>query len=168
MALQIKGKVFLIIGMLVAAVPLLSCSGKVRPPAQSSEMINASAEKLAADILNYVNEYRQTKGLSPLVMNDVISAVAKQHSNDMAGKKTPFGHEGFEDRIKFISQKLGVFHRSAENVAYGDLDARQVVDVWLKSPGHRRNIEGKYTVTGIGTSMANDGTIFFTQIFAAK
>ena len=56
----------------------------------------------------------------------------------------------FEDRVKVITQKIGNIHSSAENVAYGNLSARQVVDVWLKSPGHRKNIEGKYTLTGIG------------------
>jgi uncharacterized protein YkwD len=60
---------------------------------------------------------------------------------------------------------LGRLPLSAENVAYGNITAKEVVDNWLKSPGHRRNIEGKYTITGIGVAKSSDGTIFFTQIF---
>lgn len=158
----------MIIAMLLVAVPLLSYAERVTIPAYPPDVSVKAGGKLADDILGYVNDYRQTKGLPALEMNVVMSSVAEQHSDDMANNKTPFGHEGFEERIRFISQKLGVLHKSAENVAYGNLSARQVVDVWLKSPGHRRNIEGKYTVTGIGISTASDGTIFFTQIFAAK
>ncbi len=86
----------------------------------------------------------------------------------MASKETAFGHDGFEDRVKLISIKLGRLLLSAENVAYGKISPRQVVDIWLKSPGHRRNIEGKYLLTGIGIAKANDGTFYFTQIFATK
>jgi uncharacterized protein YkwD len=86
----------------------------------------------------------------------------------MAIRKTSFGHDGFEGRVKKIAQKLGGLKASAENVAYGHLSAKEVVNNWLKSPGHKKNIEGKYTMTGIGVVKANDGTLFFTQIFASK
>ena len=167
MALQIKGRIFSIIIILFTAVALSSSTEKAQPSTNTSEVV-VSTEKLVDDILDYVNEYRAKKGLPALQMNTVISAVAEKHSDNMARKKTAFGHDGFEDRVKSISQKLGAFRRSAENVAYGNLNAREVVDIWLKSPGHRRNIEGNYTVTGIGTASTSDGTIFFTQIFGAK
>lgn len=101
-------------------------------------------------------------------MNDAISAEALKHSASMAGGKTAFGHEGFDGRVGSIKRQLASTRKFAENVAYGHLDAKEVVDVWINSPGHRRNIEGAYNVTGIGTAKRADGTIFFTQIFAAQ
>ena len=32
-----------------------------------------------------------------------------------------------------------------ENVAAGQMTAREVVDGWLNSPGHKKNIEGRFT-----------------------
>jgi uncharacterized protein YkwD len=106
--------------------------------------------------------------LPALESNSIIAEQAKKHSSNMASKKVAFSHDGFEERIKTITQKIGMSRASAENVAYGHLSAKEVVDVWLKSPGHRKNIEGKYTLTGIGFSRNADGTIYFTQIFISK
>jgi hypothetical protein len=36
----------------------------------------------------------------------------------------------------------------------GPMGAREVVDGWLHSPGHRRNIEGDFRLTGIGLAEA--------------
>ena len=119
-------------------------------------------------ILQYVNEYRQSKKLSPLQMNVAITAEAVKHSENMASGKTAFGHDGFDGRVSAISRQLASSRKFAENVAYGHLDAKEVVNIWLNSPGHRHNIEGAYNLTGIGTSRKDDGTVFFTQIFAAQ
>jgi uncharacterized protein YkwD len=40
--------------------------------------------------------------------------------------------------------------------------------MWLNSPGHRKNIEGPYNLTGIAMAKAKDGTMYFTQIFINK
>jgi uncharacterized protein YkwD len=120
---------------------------------------------MSADILRYVNEYRHKKGLAPLQANSYISSIALEHSRDMLSGKTPFGHEGLHERIERISKHLGPVHVGAENVASGPMSAREVVDGWLHSPGHRRNIEGNFKLTGIGLARRGDGMIYFTQIF---
>ena|SRR5690349_5517076 len=135
-------------------------------PTQTVSIVNE--QKLEADILDYINQYRVSKGLNELKSEPVIAEQAAQHSANMASKKVAFSHDGFENRIQVISGKLGVMSASAENVALGKLTAKQVVDVWLKSPGHRKNIEGKYQLTGIGTAVDGQGTVFFTQIFTRK
>ena len=119
----------------------------------------------SADILRYVNAHRRSIGLPGLKANSFISSVALQHSLDMLSGKTPFGHEGFHDRILEIKGKLGVLHVAAENVASGPMSAREVVDGWLHSPGHRKNIEGDFRLTGVGLATRSDGMIYFTQIF---
>ena len=43
--------------------------------------------------------------------------------------------------------------------------ARLVVEGWIASAGHRQNIEGDFTLTGIGAAAGRDGTRYFTQIF---
>lgn len=117
------------------------------------------------EILFFVNEFRRKKGLPALQANSYISSVALGHSRDMLTGKSPFGHDGFRKRIDLISGRLGKLHVAAENVASGPMDAREVVDGWLHSPGHRRNIVGDFQLTGIGVAEAPNGMIYFTQIF---
>jgi len=120
----------------------------------------------AAEILRLVNQHRRAIGRPPLQANSYMSSVALGHSQDMLSGRSPFGHDGFRDRIDHIRKKLGPMHVAAENVASGPMSAREVVDGWLHSPGHRRNIEGDFRLTGIGLAFGRNGNIFFTQIFA--
>jgi uncharacterized protein YkwD len=125
----------------------------------------AASVSMSRQILIFVNEYRRSKGLPALQPNSFISSVALGHSRDMLTGKSPFGHDGFRQRINVISGRLGKLHVAAENVADGPMGAREVVDGWLHSPGHRRNIEGDFRLTGIGVATRSDGMVYFTQIF---
>lgn len=120
------------------------------------------------DILFYVNRFRKEQGLAPLKLDDTVSAEAKSHSKNMAAGRTGFGHDGFEGRIADISKKIGRVSAAAENVAYGNLTAEAVVDGWIKSPGHRKNMLGKFNLIGIGTAKGKGNIIYFTQIFVNK
>ena len=59
------------------------------------------------DILHYVNLDRRSRGLKPLRLNNTESALALQHSKNMAMGKTPFGHKGLEARANSIRKKVG-------------------------------------------------------------
>jgi uncharacterized protein YkwD len=125
----------------------------------------ASSTRISREILFFVNEFRRSKGLPVLQGDSYISSVALGHSRDMLTGKSPFGHDGFRQRIDLITSRLGKLHVAAENVASGPMDAREVVDGWLHSPGHRRNIMGDFRLTGIGVAEKANGMIYFTQIF---
>lgn len=120
------------------------------------------------DILYYINQYRSSIGLPALQMISAASEQAKDHSIEMAKRTTPFGHNGFDERMENIVKKIGFVYASAENVAYGKLTAKEVVDLWLNSPGHKKNIEGNYALTGIGLAKDESGLVFYTQIFLRK
>lgn len=168
MILQFSVRQFLISSFFIALLTMLSCSEKMHSSTVSKAVPVVSLTDMHEDILRYINEYRQRNGLNSLQMNPVISKEAQGHSMAMADKKTAFGHDGFANRVKFITEKIGFLKSSAENVAYGILTPKEVVSGWLKSPGHLRNIEGKFSLTGIGIAKDKSGTIFFTQIFASK
>jgi uncharacterized protein YkwD len=120
---------------------------------------------MESDILRYVNEDRSERGLPVLELNSLESSLAARHSYDMAVGKTSFGHDGFKERAKTIQKALGSVE-IGENVASGPMTAREVVDGWLHSPGHKKNIEGNFTLTGIGYAVDKKGVIYFTQIFS--
>lgn len=133
----------------------------------STPVINANlAPGLERDVLSLVNEYRQSKKLPPLVPNPAMEYQARRHSMDMATHRIPFGHQGLQFRMKYISEKVAGVKDVGENVAFGSLSARAVVNSWLKSPNHKRNIEGNFKFTGIGVTRNMQNQIYFTQIFA--
>lgn len=120
---------------------------------------------MRAMILHYVNVYRAKHHLTALKLNDTATKVAATHSQAMAHKTIPFGHAHFNDRIQRLYQQLEQCRGGAENVAYYKLNAKRLVDAWIASPGHRRNIEGHYNVTGIGIAHGKTGWAYYTQIF---
>lgn len=135
-------------------------SGRVA--AQKSGL--ASRER-AAEILKYVNEHRVGKGMKPLIMNDTISFYSEQHSRNMASQKIAVGHDGFDARMAKVTKKVSPATGWAENVASSGGDARSVVEMWLNSPGHKRNIESDYNQTGVGIAKGQGGMTYYTQIF---
>lgn len=133
-------------------------------PAEDTKKLEQTLEKL---IYQQVNQYRLSRNLPPLEFNAVISQQAKLHSQKMAQGIVPFSHDGFKQRAKNIESKI-LYQSAAENVAFnqGYQDPVTIaVQGWLKSDGHRRNIEGKYNLTGIGVAKNTAGEYYFTQIF---
>lgn len=144
--------------LLTALLITISITGYAKSNLQRDEIIQA-------DILRYVNQYRHTRGLEPLTLNPILSKEAKKHSQDMATHKLPFGHQYFDQRIKSIYQQIKGCRGGAENIAYNYNDTKVLVDGWVKSSGHRRNIQGHYNLTGIGIARDAQQKIYYTQIF---
>ncbi len=120
---------------------------------------------MADEVLVYINKHRTEMGLPKLQMDERISEIAEKHSRNMANDNIPFGHSGYDDRMKAISKKTDHITATAENVALGDVDAKEVVKMWLDSKMHRKNIEGNYNLTGVGIAKDKNGALYFTQIF---
>ncbi|ACB50358.1 hypothetical protein cce_1007 [Crocosphaera subtropica ATCC 51142] len=137
--------------------PLLEKAG------QDSQFLIA----LEQEINRRVNQYRLSKNLPPLTMNAEISYVARQHSQDMASKQATFSHDGFDNRAKSVGKSIP-YKSFAENLAYikGYPDLADVaVKGWINSPGHRKNMEGNFNLTGIGIAKNPEGEYYFTQLF---
>ncbi|HXL58593.1 MAG TPA: CAP domain-containing protein [Chitinophagaceae bacterium] len=154
---------------LILTSSLSACAQKaVHTTITYSNSRDIDTRGMTKDILYYINQYRASIGLPALQMINEATSEATKHSVDMANRTTAFGHDGFDERIDNIVKKIGIVHASAENVAYGKLTAKEVVDLWLNSPGHKKNIEGNYALTGIGIAKDADGIVFYTQIFLKK
>ena len=123
--------------------------------------------KLEKKVHQLVNRYRVAQNRPPLITHEVITQQARKHSQSMANNEAPLGHDRFEKRKEIISRVLS-FVATAENVAsvqgYSDC-AQSVVKIWLEGITHKENIEGNYTLTGIGIAKDAQGTYYFTQIF---
>ncbi len=122
--------------------------------------------ELAESIHQQVNDFRWAHGLQPLRIEPIISAQARQHSLEMVSRGA-ISHAGFEERLKKIGEKLP-YRAGAENVAASagyENPAGTAVEGWKASPGHRNNMLGDFTLTGIGIAQSDQGKYFITQIF---
>jgi len=131
----------------------------------------AAVQALEAGTHELVNKHRRAMGLSPLACNARIAAVARRHSEDMAAGRVPAGHERFESRKRDISNMIP-WRGMAENVGINDYPpsetVRAAVSGWLGSRGHRKNIEGRYDLTGVGIARDARGVYYYTQIFVRR
>lgn len=160
-------KILILSAAVIVATQASACSRPVSGNTSSTSSVRNSGDE-EQDILFYVNKFRKSKGLAPLSLSETLSVEARSHSRSMANGRTGFGHDGFEQRIDGISKKLGRVSAAAENVAYGNLSAEAVVDGWIKSPGHRKNMLGNFNLIGIGTAKGKGNIVYFTQIFISK
>lgn len=116
-------------------------------------------------IFNEINAYRFKHGLAQLKWNAAISQEAAKHSRDMASSAVPFGHKGYEKRMRRLFSEINHAHRFAENVAYSYTDPTDSIQTWIDSSPHRRNILGAYNQTGIGIAYGPNRRVYVTQIF---
>jgi uncharacterized protein YkwD len=147
---------------------LSACAQRNTNTSSVSYDISADFKSLQNDILKLVNQHRASLGLKALQLNDAATAEATKHSAEMAKGRMSFGHDGYDERMQHLNQKLGTLHATGENVAYGKINAEQVMDMWLNSPGHKKNIEGNFSLIGIGIAKSRSGYLYFTQIFLLK
>jgi len=143
----------------------LSGAGVTPAPPPAPPPLPPSPTAYDEQILALVNDHRRSIGKPPLTMNQVIWAQANGHSQNMASRTVPFGHDGFDARIAAIRAALGSGGSAAENVAMGYGSAAAVVSAWLGSAGHRANIEGNATRTGVSAVRSGDGVWYYTQVF---
>jgi uncharacterized protein YkwD len=114
-----------------------------------------------------VNSYRSGHGLTELAWNDIIAGEARKHSEEMADGRTPFGHDGFQERIDRIGAVVR-WSKAAENIALAP-NADEAVASWINSPTHRVHLEENYDLTGVGVAASKLGSGFYiTQIFIKR
>lgn len=125
-------------------------------------------------LLQLVNEAR-SKGCNcgdtwygpapALTWNEKLEAASVEHSNDMFQNKY-FGHVAPDGSNAGERIERAGYHWKTygENIAQGYRNEQEVVNGWLHSPGHCKNIMGKeYREMGVGRA----GNLW-TQEFATK
>ena len=154
------------------------------------------ADALALEVHRLVNERRVENGLSPLQWDRELAIIALRHSEDMAARDyfshdTPEGldptdradargYSCFKDYGSYYT--IGIAENLFQHWTYDYITyingipfhtwnsmgkvADDVVDGWMKSPGHRQNIlTAEYDREGVGVAIASNDKIYLTQNF---
>ncbi len=100
-----------------------------------------AADDAVLQLMYHVNGYRVSHGLRPLAPEARLTAAAQGHAKAMA-KSDCFAHvcPNGTDLIDRLIRAGYPYRVAAENIAAGMERPKDVVDSWIKSRGHRRNI----------------------------
>ena len=122
---------------------------------------------LARAAIDAHNKVRSEAKLPPVESDPVLEAAALAQAKDMAarGVMTHEGGDGSKpserlDRLNYDYQTM------AENVARGQPTVESVMNGWMNSPPHRKNILGPFERVGIAVARDADGTPFWCADFA--
>ena len=121
---------------------------------------------MMAQVVRLTNAEREEAGCPSLTVDhDLITASLRQ-SWYMARTRL-FSHV-WRNGSTFVTRSRAAGYRqpAGENIAWGYRSAPEVVDAWMRSPGHRANILncGAKSI-GTGVAYAADGTPYYTQVF---
>ena len=108
---------------------------------------------------------RGDNGLGPLKPNPQLMAAASKHAKWMAEHQA-MSHTGprwttVAHRVRDEDYK---FSNVGENIAYGNMSIEAVMDMWMKSIGHKLNILGKFKEIGVGREGDYWCVVFGTQL----
>jgi uncharacterized protein YkwD len=134
-AMRLK-KLLLLVSLFVAGCVVVPAG---RPPA---EAIPSASPDEVATFAELVNAHRRKAGCKPLIWVREVAVVAQTHSENMY-RHNFFDHvdQNGHDPFQRLQGAHIRYRLAAENIAAGQWTADMVLEAWLSSAGHRRNIE---------------------------
>lgn len=172
--------------VLAAAVPAAAQDAPSRPTAYGEfvDRVHAArledrttAARVEAEVLRLTNAERRARGLPELEADETLARIARAHAWDMA-RRGYFSHdtpEGLDPHERIAgADRVNVSSYTAENLwtaegpwrEVGAALPRTVVEGWMGSPGHRRNLlSPEPTHLGVGVAVRDD-RIVAAQAFA--
>ncbi len=124
----------------------------------------------AADqVIGLTNAQRAKAGCPALRADTRLTRAAQAHSSDMAARGVLSHNSAAGDpgaRIRAVGYSARGW---AENIASGQRGPSEVVDAWMRSPGHRANILNcGLRDIGVGLAQGRNGTPYWTQDFGVS
>jgi uncharacterized protein YkwD len=148
-----------------AAIALAPRDAGPRPAspcgAVDSQPANIDLRLAGQATLCLINRERMSRGLRPLVSNELLASAALSHSRDMVARRY-FAHDSPDgrsvgDRLRAAGYGLGGHASAGENLAWGSGakgTPASIVDKWMNSPPHRDDIlRPSFTEIGIGIAL---------------
>jgi uncharacterized protein YkwD len=106
------------------------------------------------------NKVRDNHGLDSLQKDDSLMSIAQNWANNMASSAGLY-HQMLEFGDDWNSM--------GENIAEGQQTIEEVMETWMHSLGHRRNIiAGGFNCIGVGYALSKDGTPYWCVDFGGK
>ncbi|KPV55575.1 serine protease [Paenibacillus sp. A3] len=110
-----------------------------KPDSGSKQETSQSA--FASQVVNLVNQERAKAGLQPLASDSALTAMALDKAKDMYNNGY-FDHTSPTYGSPFdMMRSYGIrYSYAGENIAKGQRSPQEVMNAWMNSDGHRKNI----------------------------
>ncbi len=141
------------VALIAVVLTATICTGAAAEPRSARVPVAGGSRQvttipqLQADLLAAINDFRASRGLGRLRLNNALALTSVSHSISMA-KHGFFSHEGYDGSAFW--QRIKARYKPASNSAWevgenllwgtSELDAQQALDLWLQSPPHRRTL----------------------------
>lgn len=129
--------------------------------------------ELEQQVLDLINQKRAEAGVVPLTTDARLQQAAAQHSEEMF-RLNYFDHESPVEDYRTLPQRLvgsGMtkYGWAGENIAMlAQPSAEALVDMWMKSQGHRENLlRAEFKFSGLAI-YGQDGKYYATQVFSSN
>jgi uncharacterized protein YkwD len=126
------------------------------------------ADSVLTEFLEALNRERNRAGIASLKIAPKLTEAARVHVHDMA-KHEMLSHQGSDGTTpaRRVKQQGYLYQKSGENIASGQATPKAVMQSWMRSPGHRRNILGDFTEVGAALASSKSGTPYWCAVFAS-
>jgi len=138
----------------------------------------APAQPLGRDlelaVVESTNRFRSDQGLSRLTADDILSEIARRHSQEML-EQGYLSHTSPNAMCRTITDRLRLGLRyclsAGENLHRSEGEARprvadEAMESWIVSPAHRKNLLSR-RFNRVGVGVASKGEVYvFTQLFS--
>jgi uncharacterized protein YkwD len=144
-------------------------AAKAAPTPTATPTLNPAqirARAVMVQVVRLTNDERRDAGCPVLTVDGQLVTASLRQSNYMARTRL-FSHV-WRDGSTFVdrTEAAGYQQPAGENIAWGYRTATEVMNAWMASPGHRKNILNcKAKSFGAGVAFAADGTPYYTQVF---
>lgn len=123
------------------------------PDKSATEHVTLNAQELE----NMVNAYRQSVGLLPLEHDERVCVSSDLKVGDMVQKRyfahdTPNGEKFWSASEKVLPK----YRKLGENLAVTNTTSQDVIDGWINSTPHLKNIVDDFTHTCVSTKAIKD------------
>lgn len=154
--------------LLIASVSLIALTYKQETTAISS--LNTEYDSSVVDIDPYSQRvyrasetYRETKGLRSLRLNQKLSQAALRKAQSLCDtgvwSHSPTGRPWYTE----IKEAGYEYNLAGENLAKGFKTPEDIVDIWDKSPGHKKNLIEEWNDVGFGYVECNGQNYFAAE-----
>jgi uncharacterized protein YkwD len=139
------------------------------PPAPPPGVAQGLIDELTAmenEVVRITNDEREAAECGEVRIDERLRAAARGHSQDMAANDY-FDHTGLDGRSPFDRMRdAGYPDPTGENIAVGYRTPADVMNGWMNSDGHRRNLlTCEHQAIGVGLAYSDDGRPYWTQVF---
>lgn len=137
------------------------------PPSSEPETPDTDPDALsyAEQVVKLVNQERAKAGLAPLTLSQPVASAAQVRAKEITQSFSHTRPDGRSFSTALTEQKVS-YRSSGENIAWGQKTPEQVMQGWMNSEGHRKNImNAKFTSIGVGYYRNASGVNYWTQLF---